>query len=96
MKTVQPMTGAREVTIAVGQPEYDALICAEYVESEMNSPLLVSRWKPSDEEREALAAGDDIYLSILTFGRPMQPVAVQVGAAGLIAGSAYPNYCAVL
>lgn len=79
MKTVQPMTGAQEITLAVDQPEYESLICAVYHDTDFDCPMLLSRWKPSDEERERIAAGEDLYLAVLTCGDPMQPVMLTVG-----------------
>jgi hypothetical protein len=40
---------------------------------------VVIAFKPSDEERAKLAAGEDIYVQLLTFGGRMQPIIVGVG-----------------
>jgi hypothetical protein len=92
MKTVQPQTGAAEITVAVSQEEYEPIITAMYLETELRSLVYVSRWKPSDKEREAIARGEDIYLAVLTFGRQLQPTMIQIGNGGLVADSLYGNY----
>lgn len=33
-----------------------------------------SRWTPTDEEREAIAAGADILVAVLNAGHPLQPL----------------------
>lgn len=82
METVQPQTGADEIVVAARQPEYQPLVCAVYFDEEHNTPVLLSRWKPTSEERERIAAGEDIYLGVLTFNRPLQPLIMQVGRDG--------------
>lgn len=41
--------------------------------------VVLSRWKLTDEEREAVAKGADVLLSIWTFGQPLQPSRVEIG-----------------
>lgn len=43
---------------------------------------LLSRWRLNDDDRRRIAAGADLYLMLRTFGQPMQPVRLQVGADG--------------
>jgi hypothetical protein len=38
--------------------------------------LLVSRWEPTQEERERISLGADIYVGVLTGGHPLQPLIV--------------------
>lgn len=45
--------------------------------SGLNSVVLAFR--PTDAERARLAAGEDLYISLLTFLQPMQGIAVMVG-----------------
>jgi hypothetical protein len=40
---------------------------------------IVLAFRPNDEERARLAAGEDIYISLLTFMRPMQGIIVSAG-----------------
>ena len=71
------MPGSEEVEIALGkdQPEYVTLP-AVYL-SGATAPM-VTRWRFTDAEREAIAAGADIVLTQLTFREPFRPVHLQV------------------
>jgi hypothetical protein len=46
---------------------------------------IVVAFQPSEEERAQLAAGEAIYISLLTYNRPMNPIIVSVGAAATAA-----------
>lgn len=96
MNTVQPMTGAHEITLAVNQPQYDPLVIGAYYSSELQSPVFLSRWKPTEEERARIAAGEDLYLSVNTFGRPFPPVSLQVGPEGWMVGATYSDISPIL
>lgn len=38
----------------------------------------VTRWRLTNKDREALVSGGDIYLAVLQFGNPFQPVTLWV------------------
>ena len=40
---------------------------------------VISRWVPTAEERAAIMRGEDIFLTVCTFGQRLQPVMVTVG-----------------
>ena len=40
---------------------------------------VVSRWRLTDEERTAILAGADLYVFMVTGGRPVQPISLVVG-----------------
>ncbi len=40
---------------------------------------MLSRWSPTPKQREAIAAGADIFLELMTFGTPLQPILMFVG-----------------
>ncbi len=63
-----------EVVYAKDQPEYMPLPV-------LRSPngMVMSRWKLSESEREAIAAGADIFLSLWTFNQPLQPICIEIG-----------------
>lgn len=83
MHMVAPRTGAPEVTIAENQVEYKPVVAALYVHPQFgNAPVLLTRWRLNDEDRRRIAEGGDLYISLMTFGHPMQPITVQVGPAG--------------
>lgn len=80
MRMVAPRTGADEVTVGEDQLEYSPLVAAQYVEEE-GRQMLLTRWRFSDEDRARVAAGEDLYLGVLT-QHPLQPLSVQVGPEG--------------
>jgi len=83
---IAPRTGAEEITIAEDQLEYSPLVAAVYAHAAYgNAPFLLTRWTFTDEERAAIAAGEDLYLGVLTFGQPLQPLSLQVGPQGYLA-----------
>lgn len=91
MNTVQPLTGVHEIALAVDQPQYEALVIGAYYNNALGSPVFLSRWKPTDEERARIAAGEDLYLSVNTFGGPFPPVGLQVGPEGWVVGATYAD-----
>jgi hypothetical protein len=81
MRMVAPRTGADEITIAEDQLEYKPLVAARY-QTEDGHQMLLTRWRFTDEERARIAGGEDLYLGVMTFGQPLQPLAPQVGPEG--------------
>lgn len=78
MKPVSPvLPGSEEIEIVLGkdQPEYVPLP-AVYLESNMRP--MVTRWRLTEEERQAVRDGADVILTQLTFHNPFQPVHLQV------------------
>ena len=87
MRMVRPKLDAPQITIAEEQDEFKpitaALVrnrCYPDVQTDAG-PLnaIVLAFRPSDEERARLTAGGDLYVSLLTFMRPMQGIIVGVG-----------------
>lgn len=80
-----PEVRTEKVCLAKNQPEYKVLTVAlvnhpTYAvpfETRPNSVLMAFR--PTDEERQRIATGEDIYVSLLTFGGLMQPILVLCG-----------------
>jgi hypothetical protein len=62
-----------EIVYAKDQPEYIPL-------PTLRSPqgVVLSRWKLSDQDREAIANGADVLLSIWTFNQPLHPLLIEV------------------
>lgn len=92
MRMISPQVVAPQITIAEEQAEFKpitaaivnsgahgnrACVCDGETVEVPNSILLAFR--PSDDERARLACGDDIYISLLTFGGPMQGILVLAG-----------------
>lgn len=67
-----------EVVLGENQPEYIPLPAAVIPSV---TQTMVTRWRLSESERQQIANGHDIVLQQLTFGRPFQPVNLQVVAA---------------
>lgn len=85
--TMKP-EGTRDVVFGEGQKDYIPLPTAI-----TRDGRVVSRWKPTDDERARLIAGLDVYLTVLTFGnvcracgnkQGLQPVMVTVGPPELV------------
>lgn len=72
---VLPNQEHREITYAKDQPEYLPLpaIVMQGVEKEV-----LTRWELTNEEKIALLSGGQIYLSLWTFGGPLQPIRLRV------------------
>jgi hypothetical protein len=64
-----------ELIFAASQPQYNPL---RALRSKTFSSEVMSRWSPNDEQRKAIAAGADIFLTLLTFGGPLQPIIMAV------------------
>lgn len=74
MKPVSPVVdGIDEVKIAENQEQYETLPAIITDEG-----YVISRWKLTWRERLVLLFNGDIYLWMLTFGRPVQPVILDV------------------
>jgi hypothetical protein len=68
---------AEEVVYAKEQPEYIPLRCL--VTDREHTGKVTSRWTLTPEQRIEVFEGADIFLSLLTFGQPLQPIQMQVG-----------------
>lgn len=66
---------SHEVVYAKEQPEYNPL---RVLRSKDGMGRVLSRWALTDEQREAVAAGADIYLELVTFNQPLQPIRVAI------------------
>lgn len=64
-----------EVVYAKDQPEYNPLPTLRNA-----SGVVMSRWKLTDEEREAISAGADILLSVWTFNQKLQPLRMEIAS----------------
>lgn len=63
----------QEVVYAKDQPEYHPLPVLRN-----SAGVVMSRWKLTDEEREAVLAGADLLLSVWTFNQHLQPLRLEV------------------
>lgn len=65
------------VTLAKDQPQYRPLPLLRLLRDKTGR--VYSMWSLTDEERQQIAAGENIVLEQLTFGRPFQPILPTVG-----------------
>ena len=69
---VIPGFESQEVVYAKNQPQY--LPLRTLVADPDAKARVISRWSPTEEQRRMLAEGKDIFLELLTFGAPLQPI----------------------
>ena len=85
MEPVSPQTGAPEIVIARDQHEYVPYPAALYrIDDRI---VVLSRWRLTEEEREAVARGEDLFFGLMTDGRPVQPLYAQIGGDGWVTGN---------
>ena len=72
---VLPGSADIEVTLGKDQPEYIPLP-AVYLDNEWRP--MITRWRFSEEERQAIAEGADLVMTQMTFTKPFQPVHLQI------------------
>ena len=81
--TTEPELAARIVTVAESQEEYLTVRAALVTSPDYAAPrgynTVVMAFRPDEAQRRAIAAGEDLYVSLLTFGQPQQPIMVMVG-----------------
>lgn len=63
--------GTKLVIFAKDQPEY--LPLPAYAQPD---GVVTSCWRPSEDERQQIAAGGPIYVDLWTFGMALQPIRV--------------------
>jgi hypothetical protein len=66
---------SREIVFAKDQPEYLPL---RTLVSRDPQRQVMSRWTLTPEQRQAVAEGADVFLTLLTFGGPLQPISIAV------------------
>jgi hypothetical protein len=81
MQSVSPVWTEKEVeierVIALDQPEYAPIIVLPVRFQDGVSGLSV-RFRLTDEERKALADGDDLIITEMSFGGPFTPLSMQI------------------
>jgi hypothetical protein len=65
----------KEVVYAADQPQYNPL---RTLVSRDHERRVISRWTLTDDQRQAIAGGADIFLTLLTFGEPLQPIQMAI------------------
>lgn len=89
MKPVSPVLPGYddipEMAYAKDQPQYGLL---PVVKIDGPEGQILTRWQPTEDERARIAAGQDVYLWVCTFGQPLQPLLVEVKSADEIVSPA--------
>lgn len=72
-----PMTpevrpGARATVFAKDQPQYKQL------PANVQPPLVETKWKLTWKERFTMLLRGTLYLTVMTFGQPLQPIRMTV------------------
>jgi len=66
--------GSRPLVFAEHQPQYQPLPSIRTPDGKV-----ITRWTLTDSERAAIVRGEDVFLTVLTFNQPLQPVLLTVG-----------------
>lgn len=85
MRPVAPRVGLPEITLAEDQHEYLTLTAA-VIADETGQTGVLTRWRLDDVERAAIAAGADVFVSLLTFGGAVQPMQITVDTPTWVPG----------
>lgn len=67
---------SREIVFAKDQPQY---IPIRALKSSHANGRVTTRWTLTDDQRKAVAEGADIFLMLLTFHEPLQPIQLATG-----------------
>ncbi len=70
--------GVKDVKYAENQPEYQPLPSLKTLDGRV-----ITQWRPSKQELEALNGGQPLTLVIHTFNQPLQPLQLGVGGMDL-------------
>jgi len=65
--------GSRQLVYGEGQPEYSPLPAVRTPDNQV-----ITRWRLTEEERQRIAEGKDIFLTFLSTG-PINPVILTIG-----------------
>ena len=86
MKPVSPVAldpedrwGVSEIVFAKDQPEYIPLPALKFQDG-----LVVTRWSLSFWERVSILFGDSVYLGLLTFNNPLQPIRISTSVEEVV------------
>jgi len=71
----------QNVVFAENQPEYLPLP-AMHLQDQAGT--IITCWEMSEEELQEVVKNKRIYLSVMTFNQPLQPVSVQASLEGFI------------
>jgi hypothetical protein len=73
MSPVVPTANVDEVVYAKDQPEYQPLPCIRATDG-----AILTRWSLNEQERRQVAEQGYVYLTVMTFNQPLQPLLMTV------------------
>lgn len=80
MDTISPVIeGLEGYEIVLGGKNADQPDQAEIAALRSPEGIVMTRWAFTEEERRAIAAGEDLFVSTLTFNKPFQALKIEVG-----------------
>lgn len=83
LRAIAPQLGCPVIAIAENQPEYMTIYAGLVKHPDFPAPAghnaNVLAYRLDEEHRQAIADGEDLYITLLTGGGPMQPIIAQVG-----------------
>lgn len=86
MKPISPVAedsedrwGVSEIVFAKDQPEYIPLPALKFQDG-----LVVTRWSLSFWERLHVLLGGSVYLGLLTYNRPLQPIRISTSVEEVV------------
>jgi len=65
---------SHEVAFGKNQPQYTPLPALRTA-----TGIVLTRWKLTDEQREALELGADVFVEVATANKPLQPMRLAIG-----------------
>ncbi len=74
MNPVDPGAPGQKIVYAADQPPYLPLISRVLG----HNGIVRTRWQLTDEERRQIADGADLVLDVTTYGRPLQPLHLEL------------------
>jgi len=77
--------GAHFVVFAKDQPEYLPL------PANISHPHVETKWKLTWRERLHVLLRGNLYLTLMTFGHPLQPIRLSIMRDDIIGGDPYPE-----
>lgn len=80
MEPIRPGIDAPEQVVGAASPVHRPMIIA-VAEADDGEPVIVTRWRLTDEERTRMAAGEDIFVYVVPTDGRLPPMQVHVGSA---------------
>lgn len=87
MDSIEPAIAADTRIVALHQQDQGytpvRAVFAKHPDYQIAGPekhnAVIMAFRPNPDERQLIAEGADIYIALLTFGRPQQPIIVTAG-----------------